>query len=138
MVSPSLIENPTVTTQSMRLSWHARARLAVCSYAPNTTLTRKDAEVLIEALNSWIGSDHEPFATLGDAAGLHSADAEYRALTSKFYQEHAQEVFIALFNIGPLLRIMVEMFRVSSGLQFKAFVDEAQAREWLRLKGIAA
>ena len=136
MTTPS--EIPTVATQSMRVSWHAQARIAVCSYSPNTTLTRKDAGVLIEALNRWIGSDREPFATLGDAAGIRSADPEYRAMTSKFYKEHKQELFIALFNVGPLLRIMVEMFRVSSGLQFKAFVDEAEAREWLRRKGIAA
>jgi hypothetical protein len=136
MTTPTELQ--TVTTDAMKASWYSQARIVVASYSPNTTLRRKDAAALVEALSGWIGSSREPFALLGDVSGLRGADPDYRAITTKFYKQHEAELRIALFNVGPLLRTMVEMFRVSSGVQLKAFANEAQAREWLRQKGIAA
>jgi hypothetical protein len=37
-----------------------------------------------------------------------------------------------------VIHIVVEMFRVGTGIQLKTFPGEAAARAWLRTKGIAA
>jgi hypothetical protein len=94
--------------------------------------------VLIEALGGWIGTGGQPFAILADAKGVRGADAEYRAKTTTFYKQHRDQIYIALFNIGPLIRVVTEMFRIGSGLRVKAFADGGKAREWLRGEGITA
>jgi hypothetical protein len=36
------------------------------------------------------------------------------------YKEHKDQLGMAIFNLGLLRRVMVEVFRVSRGLQLKA------------------
>ena len=127
-----------VSTDAMVVTWHRAARLASIRYTPGASLAGAEASVLIEALRGWLGATREPFAILADAKGVRNADAAYRATTTKFYKEYRDELYIALFNIGPLIRVMAEMFRIGSGLQVKAFGNEEDARAWLRGKGIAA
>jgi hypothetical protein len=128
----------TETNGAMEINWDSASRLALIRFPANTTLTGRDAEFLIEALRSWIGVEHKPFAILADATGVRGADAEYRANTTKFYRQYRNELFIALVNVGPFVRVLAEMFRVGSGLQVKAFAGKAEARAWLLEKGIAA
>ena len=40
--------------------------------------------------------------------------------------------------MGPVIRIVAEMFRIGTGVQLKGFSEEAGARAWLRERGIAA
>jgi hypothetical protein len=40
--------------------------------------------------------------------------------------------------MGPVIHIVVEMFRMGTGIQLKTFAGDAAARSWLRTKGIAA
>jgi hypothetical protein len=94
--------------------------------------------MLIEVLKERIGAKGEPFALLADAYGVSGADTEYRAKTTQFFRQHRDGLYIALFNIGPLIRVLTEMFRIGSGLHVKAFNNAAEARAWLREKGIAA
>jgi hypothetical protein len=38
--------------------------------------------------------------------------------------------------VGPVIRVVAEMFRIATGIQLRGFADEAAARGWLREKGI--
>jgi hypothetical protein len=107
-------------------------------YVPGTALGSKDGDFLADALSGWIGGGGEPFAVFADAAGLHATDAAYRAKASGFFRQHRDTAFIALINLGPVIRVVVELFRVGTGIQLKTFADEAGARSWFRTKGIAA
>ena len=50
----------------------------------------------------------------------------------------APNAFIALINSGPVIHVVVEMFRVATGIPLKTFADETAARSWLRTNGVAA
>jgi hypothetical protein len=128
----------TFTGPSTEITWDSRSRVAVVRYAPGASLEGPDGPFLVDALTGWIGADGEPFAVLADAKGLRGTNAEYRASASRFFRQHCDHAFIALTNLGPVIHVVVEMFRVGTGIQLKTFPDEAAARSWLRTKGIAA
>jgi hypothetical protein len=127
-----------VTSPSTQIAWHSPSRIASVRYSAGANLQSQDGTFLVDALTSWIGVTGEPFAVLADAKGLAGTDAEYRATASRFFRQHRDHAFIALINLGPVIHIVVEMFRVGTGIQLKTFADEAAARSWLRTKGIAA
>jgi hypothetical protein len=129
---------PRVTSASTEISWSAEERVAAVRYTADAMLTREDGEFLVEALTGWIGAGAEPFAVFADAAGLRGTDGEYRAKASSFFRQHRDIAVIALINLGPVIQIVVELFRVGTGIQLKTFASEAAARSWLRTKGIAA
>jgi len=118
--------------------WRPASRIAAVRYTQGTNLNVVDGAFLVDSLTGWIGESAEPFAVLADAAGLHGTDAAYRAKASAFFREHKDEAFIALINLGPVIHIVVEMFRIGTGIQLKTFTDEAAAHAWLRTKGIKA
>ncbi len=118
--------------------WDADSRLATIRFGGDAPLTQKDATVLLGALEGWIGTQKAPFAVLADARGVKSVDPEYRAMWSNFFREHDDHVYLAVFNIRPPVRIVVEMFRIATGMRMRAFADEGGARSWLREMGIAA
>jgi hypothetical protein len=128
----------TVASASTEIAWHAPSRVAMVRYASGATLTGTDGTFLVDALARWIGKNGEPFAVLADAAGLRGTDAAYRAQASHFFRQHRATAFVALINLGPVIHVVVEMFRVGTGIQLKTFAAEAAARTWLRTKGIAA
>jgi hypothetical protein len=127
-----------VTSATTTLSWDAAARVVAVRYQPHTTLAANDGVFLVEALAGWVGSEPSPFAVLADASGVSSTDAAYRATASDFFRRHRDVAFIALFNMKPAVRILTEMFRIGTGIPLKGFSDEANARSWLKMKGIAA
>jgi hypothetical protein len=133
-----MIAEVKVSSESTAMTWSPEQRTASIRYAPDATLTRKDGVFLVEVLTTWIGADGQPFAVLADAAGLAGADARYRAEASNFFRQHRDSAFIALINLGPVIHIVVELFRVGTRIQLKTFACEADARGWLRTKGIAA
>jgi|SRR5580658_2187225 hypothetical protein len=128
----------TVTSDSTTIRWDAHSRVALVRYTAGANLTGADGPVLIDALTGWIGAKPERFAVLADGAGLQGTNAEYRASVSRFFRQYRDTAFIALVNLGPVIHVVVEMFRVGTGIQLKAFAGEAAARSWLRTKGIAA
>jgi hypothetical protein len=128
----------TVASASTEISWHAPSRVAMVRYAPGSSLTSADGTFLVDALGRWIGENGEPFAVLADGTGLRGTDATYRAKASRFFRQHRASAFIALINLGPVIHIVVEMFRVGTGIQLKTFPGEAAARTWLRTMGIPA
>jgi len=127
-----------LTSASSEISWEPETRLARVRYTPGATLTLKDSDFLVQALTGWIGAEGEPFAVLAYASGLRGTDAEYRAKTSAFFRRYRDIGYIALIDVGPVIRIVVELFRVGTGIQLKTFTSEAAAHEWLRTMGIAA
>jgi hypothetical protein len=127
-----------VTSASTEITWSPEARVAGVRYTKDAVLASKDGDFLVEALTGWIGVSDEPFAVLADAAGLRGTDAEYRAKASGFFRQHRHNAFIALINLGPVIHIVVELFRIGTGIQLKTFATEDAARVWLRTKGIAA
>jgi hypothetical protein len=128
----------TVASASTEIRWDPRARIALVRYAVGAKLVGADGPFLVDALVGWIGANGEPFAVLADGAGLRGTNAAYRASVSRFFRQHRDTACIALINLGPVIHVVVEMFRIGTGIQLKAFADEADARSWLRTKGIAA
>jgi hypothetical protein len=126
-----------VTSPSTEISWSPEERVAGVRYTPGITLTIHDGDFLVDALTGWIGTKGQPFAVLADAAGLQGTDGAYRARASGFFRQHRDTAFIALINLGPVIHVVVELFRVGTGIQLKTFASETAARAWLRTKGIA-
>ena len=128
----------TVTSDSTTITWHPGSRVAVVRYTAGASLVAADGAFLADALTGWIGAGGERFAIFADAAGLRGTNGEYRARASSFFRQHRDNAFIALVNLGPVIQIVVELFRLGTGIQLKTFASEAEARSWLRTKGIAA
>jgi hypothetical protein len=127
-----------VTSGTIEMTWDPESRLAVIRFETETKATGKDAALLVEALTRWIGIERRPFGLLGDGGKLSGVDAGYRSVWGGFFKAHRAESYIAFFNMGPLIRIAAEMFRIGTGLHLKTFAGEAEARSWLRESGIAA
>jgi hypothetical protein len=127
-----------VKSDTTEIHWDPQSRIALIRYTPGTTLTGPDGAFLVDALTSWTGADGLPFGVLADAAGLRGTNANYRAAASGFFRRHQDTASIALINVGPVIHVIVEMFRLGTGIQLKTFGDEAAARTWLRTKGVAA
>jgi hypothetical protein len=128
----------TATSPTTEITWERAKRVALVRYAPGAHLAGNDGAFLVDTLTKWVGADGEPFAVLAEASGLRGTDGDYRAKASTFFRQHRDHSFIALLNLGPVIHVVVEMFRVGTGIQLKTFSDEAAARSWLRDKGIAA
>ncbi len=137
-----IVASPTcsdsVTSYSTTIHCNTQTREAVVRYAAGAALASTDGAFLIDALTSWIGEDGLPFAVLAFATGLRATNAEYRANVGRFFRAHRDRACIAILNAGPVIHIIVEMFRIGTGIQLKGFGDEVAARAWFRTKGIAA
>lgn len=120
------------------MMWDPELRLATLRFQSETHATGDDAEILVGVLTRWIGTTSGPFGLLGDGDGLAGLDAEYRSVWGGFLREHRDDARLAFFNMGPIIRIAAEMFRLGTGLQLKAFASEEDARAWLRKVGIPA
>lgn len=127
-----------VTSGSMEIRWQAESRLALMAFAADTKLSGPDGVIMVDALTSWAGAGGEPFAMLVDAARLNGTDAAYRATTTPFFTNHRKDVFVAVWSVGAVVGIIIDMFRLASGMQIQTFADEGAARAWLRKNGIRA
>jgi hypothetical protein len=125
-------------SESIEIALRPDARLVEVRFAPNTSLTGPHGVAIINALESVMGAQDERFALFADAQGVSGTDADYRAVTGGFFGQHRDTARIALINLGPIIRIVAEMFRVGIRLQMRTFDDEAAARAWLRTQGIGA
>jgi hypothetical protein len=123
---------------SIEIVKHPEARLVEVCFAPNTSLTGPHGAAMVDALQSVMGAHGERFALFADAEGVSGTDAEYRAVTGQFFGQHRDIARIALINLGPIIRIVAEMFRVGIRLQMRTFDNELSARAWLRTQGIGA
>lgn len=119
------------------ITWHPESRLAVVRYTPDTTLVGEDGTILVDALAGWIGTEDLRFGVLADATGVSGTDAEYRCKVGAFFRRNRDTAYIALTNMGPVIRIVTEMLRIGTGMQLKVFAEDSAARGWLRSKGIA-
>ena len=127
-----------VTAGAMEITWHAESRLAVARFTSEVSLTGQHGTAMADALGRWIGTSVEPFALLADAERVTGTNGDYRAATGRFFGDHREAARIALIHLGPVIRVVAEMFRIGIRLQLKTFADEAAARAWLRTQGIAA
>lgn len=125
----------TVANRSTEIVWHPASRIARVSYTAGATLSKGDGELLVEALSVWARESDRRFGVLADAAGLRGTDVEYRAIASGFFRRHRETCCIALINVGPVIHIVVELFRIGTGIPLKTFSSEAAARSWLRSAG---
>jgi hypothetical protein len=126
-----------VESGGIELTWDPAARLCVMRQ-PEVRATGPHAEHLVAALTGWIGASGEPFALLVDVDRGAAVDAGWRSAWSGVFRQHRDHSFIAIFKMGPLVRIAAEMFRVATGVRLKTFADERSARLWLREMGIPA
>src|SRR5260370_15122962 len=126
-----------ITSHSMELALYPESCLVVLRFVAEVSLTGKHGETLVDALRRVI-VDGERFALLADAKQVRGTDGDYRAVTGKFFGQHRATARIALVTLGPIIRVVAEMFRLGIGLQKNTFADEAAARVWLRTQGINA
>jgi hypothetical protein len=131
-------DSDKVANVTTEIRWDPRARVASVRYLPGAMLTGVDGPLLVDALTAWIGTEGARFGVLVDAAELLGTNAEYRASASRFFKPHRATAFIAISHVGPVIHVLVEMFRVGTGVKLKTFADDAAARAWLRANGIAA
>ncbi len=127
-----------VTSGTLQLSLYPLARLVVLRFSGETSLTGTDGAAMIAALEQVRGTEHQPFGFLVDCTGVVETDSAYRETTGNFFRLYRETAFIALYNLGPVIRIVAEMFRVAFRLQLRAFKHEKAARAWLRAKGVSA
>ena len=135
MTTPS--DGDKLTFGPMKFTLHPESHLVVLRFATDVTLTGKHGEALVGALEGVI-ADGEMFGLLVDAKEVCGTDGDYRSVTGEFFGRHRDAARIALFNLGPIIRIVAEMFRVGIGVQMRTFADEAAARSWLQTQGIGA
>jgi hypothetical protein len=126
-----------VESPSTQITWNPDERFAFVRYTAGITLSSADGDFLIDALTGWIGTKGDKFAVFADAAGLAGTDAGYRAKSSGFFRQHRDTAFIALTNVSPVIHVVVELFRIGTGIQLKTFANADAARSWLRTKGLA-
>jgi hypothetical protein len=127
-----------LTSGPIDITWHPGPRLAVIRYTPDTRLVGEDGAVLVNSLSGWIGSEGKPFGVLADATGVRGTNAEYRSAMGVFFKDHRDSAYVALTNMGSVVRIVTDMLRIGTGVQLKAFANESKARAWLGSHGIAA
>ncbi len=129
---------PTLACETMEFTSHPESHLVVLRFVADTSLSGRHGAALVEAIKGVVGAPGEPFGLLADAKGVLRTDADYRTATGEFFAQHRDTARIALINLGPVIRIVAEMFRVGIRLRLKTFADEAAARGWLRAQGIGA
>ena len=127
-----------VVGESMEMTWHPESRLAVLQFAPDITLGIREGALLVDSLAGWIGTDGKSFGLLAGTKSVRGADSAYRVRTRDFFKLHRRTANVAVTGMGPVIRIVAEMFRIGTGVQLKGFSEEAGARAWLRERGIAA
>jgi hypothetical protein len=125
----------TITNPSTEITWDPEERLAFVRYTAGATLVAEDGVFLTEALARWTAGG-ESFSVLADAKDLKGTDGRYRAIASAFFRTHRARAAIALLNMGAVITVLVEMFRIGTGVRLKAFPDEMAAREWLRKQAL--
>lgn len=118
----------------INLSWDPATRIAFISFSRSTVAVGEYADPLIEAMNRWIGDDHQPFGLLGDGTNLAFPDAEYRNKWGSFFKQHSKEAYLAFFNMDDTVRMVAEFFGMMFGLKLKTFINPALARDWLSKK----
>lgn len=128
----------TATSGTIQMTWDPEARLAVIRFERDTHGSGRDAQVLVIALEAWVGADRKPFGLLGDGGNLSSMDGDFRAAWGSFLRQHRHDCYVSFFNQSAVVRISADMFRLGTGLHLKSFAHEEQARAWLREMGISA
>ncbi len=123
---------------TIEMIWDPTARVVEVRFTAETHGTGEDAAAMVTALQDWIGTDGQPFGLLGDGAGLTSLDAGWRSVWGNFLRQHQAECCVAFYNLGAVIRIAADLFRIGTGLRLKAFAHEDEARTWLGRMGIAA
>jgi hypothetical protein len=123
-----------ISTDTLEMSWDAARRVARARVVPGAKLGAKDGADLVGAVARWTEGSSERFAVLADGGGGHETDGKYRATLSSFIRQHRDKAFVTFFNLGAVLPIVVEMFRVGTGIPMHAFATEEEARAWLRTK----
>jgi hypothetical protein len=130
------VERLVVRTISM--TWDPASRLAHITFTAPTEARGEDAQALVDALSKLTGEGGQPFGVLGDGGKLAKMDAGFRATWSRFFKAHRNDVHVAFYNQGPLIRVSADMFRIGTGVDLKSFATEREARVWLRQRGIPA
>ncbi len=123
---------------SMELEALSASRLLVLRFTAPTSLTGSHGRALVEALKLVRGEGLENFGLLADCKGATATDADYRTTTGDFFAQERIRARIALYNLGPVIRLVAEMFRVGIDLQLKTFADQERSRAWLRTQGVGA
>lgn len=128
----------SVASASMRVAWDPAGRLVTMRCKPGALLDGTDAGVFVDAISAWIGETRAPFGLLAYLKDVRGTDAECRTTARSFFSRHKDYVSIATLDTSPILRVVTDMFRIGSGVQVEAFASEAEARAWLRDRGVGA
>ncbi len=127
-----------VKTASLDMTWDATTRVCVARVTPGAQLGGDDGADLVGAIERWIGENPAGFAVLADGGGGHDTDRAYRAALSRYFRRRIDIAYVAFFGLSTVLRVIVEMLRVATGMRLRVFSTEAEARAWLREQGFTA
>jgi len=120
----------------MELTWDKSTRLAAFRQADH--VTRAHARALVDELTRCIGTDDEPFGLLIDATDVTSTEVGWRSTWAEFFRLHRACCVLAIFGATAIIRVVIDAFRIATGMRMKAFSAEGEARSWLRTMGISA
>lgn len=134
------VEGPhqTVESPGFAISLAVGGRVARVRGVAGASLSGDDAVALVGALRGWFSGDAEPFGVLADMRGVAGADAAYRRETLGFFRKERERAYVAAYHMGPVIRVIAEMFRLASGIELRAFAEEGRARSWLSAHGLEA
>ena len=132
-----------VEADGLVLTWSPDTRLLRMTTAYRLTVsTGGDGLQAVSAIDSWVGGSKEPFGYLCDQSGIESADAAARVDWGACFDAHRDIIRAAWFGASPHMQVMLRMF--VTGLRAKgpfigeAFLEEDEARAWLREQNIDA
>jgi hypothetical protein len=128
----------TVNVGAISLTWDSQNRLAELRFSEPTVGTGPAAEVLVQAMTRWVGTESRPFGLLADTKNNPSVDAQWRAKWGEFYKLHKTSGVMAVFNMSAILRVAADLFRLAIGVNLKGFNHEKDARAWMQSQGIRA
>lgn len=132
----------SVDLNGIELTWWPSDRLARMAFSEdNQTPDGADARIVSAQLEQWVAGG-EPWGFLVDCSSIETAQAGWRNLFSKFFNEHRVASRIAWYGASPHMQVVIRMFatglRASGPLIGEPFATEDEARAFLREQGIPA
>jgi hypothetical protein len=118
-----------LTTSSFVASWNPDRRFLDLLFS-TPDVGGDDAEQLIRAVREWVGLEQQ-FAVLVDCSVVRGVDSAYRRRSWEFLRFCRPRARIATYGAAPVLRVLIDMFRVGTGVELRSFPDTRAARAWL-------
>lgn len=109
--------------------WDATKRRLRVHHKLGSAPTEADAQRMIPQLTAWAAQ--EPLDMLVDAEGAAGATMGYRLAWNRWFYDRRGRLRVAVYNTTRLDKHIIPVFATMTGVDIRAFPDEAAATEWL-------